>query len=596
MPVFIYLIATLLAVGFSYPSFAQRSVDAIDISALQEQPLRDPALFWATDQAMPIEQLPFESFKPLTAKALNRGITSDYHWIRVRLSNTAGTTDRHWILHHETPYLDELDVYYANSDESAHWVSLSDRVPFKDRPVPYQTLAFEHTTPAGGYTDLVLRLHFVKADALTLSFTLSDARLFHEKVQRDYLVLGTYYGLMISLLVIALIFAAILRQVTYLYYAVFLGFSILMWAQLNGLAFQYLWPDSPWWHNEGFHIIYLLTTMAALQFSRRFLKVAHYFPCTDRVIRASQWVMAGAILLRFAGVYGPVLWLSYLSLASLLSMAALGLVAYRRGLSYARWYCAAWSFYGLGLTVSVLSAGSNTFSWGMTPLIYAQAGGALEAVCLMVALGEKLLGWDRDRRLALKAANLDSLTGLGNRRALNEAFELLQASRHARPLPVFLILIDLDHFKLINDRYGHDAGDEVLRDFSRLLQRVFRPEDTCVRFGGEEFALLLQVPSQQHALDMAERIRTEFANTTTSYQGQAITHTLSAGVIEVKAQDGLTVSELIRQADEALYTSKSAGRNRTRFLRCPNHKRAASNSTSRNQQPVSPHQKDAKAP
>lgn len=560
----------LLAFALLIPSLAshadtQEPAPAIDISELELQALRAPARFWATDREVEIDQLPLAAFQPLTAAQLNRGITGDYYWVQVTLSNVDSATDQEWVLWHETSYLDEVLVFYADNDGPRHKVRLSDRQPAYARPVNYRTLAFAHTTPGGGHTDLWLRLRFAKADTLTLNFYLSSATVFHERSRLEHLVYGGYYGLMLALLIIAVIFSVILRQLVYLHYGIFLGFSILTWGLLNGFAFQYLWPNSVFWHNEGFHIVYLAMVLSALQFSRGFLKTARHFPRIDKLMRASQWLMAAGIGLRLAGVYGPVLYLSFIGLAALALLAPLGFMAYRKGLRYARWYSAAWLFYGAGLLASVISAGSSLFSWGMMPLAYAQAGGALEAIFLLIALGEKLIGWDRDRRQALAFANQDPLTGLGNRRALEEAFENLENRLVARGMPVFLILIDLDHFKAINDLHGHDAGDEVLKHLGLLLRRASRPEDACSRFGGEEFAMLLQVPNLQAALEVAERVRVEFASTPTRYQDIEIHHTLTAGITEVVLSNSLTRSEIIRQADIALYQGKSAGRNRTQI-------------------------------
>src|SRR5690606_38809797 len=219
----------------------------------------------------------------------------------------------------------------------------------------------------------------------------------------------------------------------------------------------------------------------------------------------------------------------------------------------------AWIVYGAGLLISVLSASSSLFSWGMMPLVYAQAAGVLEAVFLLAALGEKLMTWDRDRRVALAVANLDPLTGLGNRRAFEEAFARMQSTLVARGKPVFLVLIDLDQFKAINDEHGHDAGDEVLKDLGNLLRRSVRPDDVCIRFGGEEFVLLLQAGSVTQASDIVGRIRSEFAATPTLYQGNTIPHTFSAGLAELRAPNALTRNQTIRMADRALYDAKRAG-------------------------------------
>ncbi len=565
------LLISLLALfaGLSVGETREAERAGLDISTLEHQPLRMPATFWVTQEDLVPGALPYEEFQPLTPDQLNRGITGAYHWVRVRLSNADGEEERNWVLQHETTYLDELRIHYADNDQPLDTVTLSDRVPFHERPVNHRTLAFEHTTPAGGHTDLWLRLHFHKADTLTLNLLLSDAEVFHDNARQQNLVFGAYYGLMVTLLIIAVTFALILRQWVYLHYAAFLFFSILMWALLNGFAFQYLWPESVFWHNEGFHIIYLLMAITALQFSRGFLKTRTQFPRIHRLIRIAQGIMLAGILLRLAGVYVPVLVLSFLALSALVLLAPLGFMAYRRGLRYARWYAIAWAVYGIGLVLSVLSALTGLFSWGMSPLYFAQAGGALEALFLLVALGERLVSWDRDRRLALEVANQDPLTKLGNRRALEEAFGEFQDRYVMQKIPVFLIMIDLDHFKEINDRYGHDAGDEILVYAGQVIRNASRPRDVCTRFGGEEFAILLQAPSITQAWDVAERIRLEFAATPTTYHGQVIEHTLTAGITPVMKGQLLTRTEIIRQADRALYAAKVAGRNQTCIFEQP---------------------------
>ncbi|MBA1146617.1 GGDEF domain-containing protein [Ectothiorhodospiraceae bacterium WFHF3C12] len=535
----------------------------IAIDDLRSQTLRTPAEFWVAPGRVDISELPLAEFRPLTDRHANRGITGADHWVRVRLSNAEGDSDQSWVLRHETSYLDRLTVYYADNGEPLSRIVLSDRVPFGERPLDYRTLAFPHTTPAGGHTDLYLRLGFDKADSLTLNLNLARSDLFHDASRRENLIYGAFYGIMSAFLLIAVVFSLILRQSVYFHYALFLGASMLMWALLNGFAYQYLWPGSVYWHNEGFHIVYLAMAIAALQFSRRFLKTGRYFPRVNRTIRVMQWVFAGGIALRFAGVYVPVLALSFAALTALVLLSVLGLMAYRRGMGYARWYSAAWLFYGVGLGFSVLSAGSSLFSWGMSPLDYAQAGGVVEAACLLVALSERLMGWDQARRQALLIANQDALTALGNRRALDQAFDNLEEQAQGGGDPVFLAFIDLDHFKAINDRHGHDAGDEVLKHLARILRNACRPEDVCIRYGGEEFAVLARAPNLTQALEITDRIRMAFRSQPTRFQGAAIEHTLTAGIAVAMSADGrLDRSEAIRRADAALYEGKRQGRDR----------------------------------
>nr|WP_231366546.1 MULTISPECIES: diguanylate cyclase [unclassified Thioalkalivibrio] len=538
----------------------------IEIGELGSMTLREPATFWVTDRAYEPSELPLDQFRPLTSDQINRGITKEAHWVRVRLSNADAEQPQHWVLHHETSYLDEMAVYFSDNGAPLEKVLLSDRQPFAERLLNYRTLAFPHTTPADGYTDLFLRLQYTKPDAMSLNVFLSRADHFHSQSRGEYLIYGGYYGLLAALIIIAGTFSLIMRQGVYLWYAAFLLASILMWALLNGFAFQYLWPNSVFWHNEGFHIVFLAVAITALQFSRLFLQTRYCCPRIDKVILAAQGIMVAGIFLRFAGFYTPVLYLSFASLALLALLPILGTIAYRNGMRYALWYTVAWSLYGLGLLISVFSAGTSLFAWGMAPLAYAQAFSALEAVFLLVALGERLIDWDRDRLQALKIANQDPLTGLGNRRALNAAFDRVKAIPRSSELSVFLIMIDLDNFKAINDHYGHDAGDRILTRLGNLLLQLSRHQDICIRYGGEEFAILLEAPGPEQVRLMAERIRKEFSDTPTDYEGHRIEHTLTAGIgMAPSAGRRFDPDALIRQADAALYQAKNAGRNRVVF-------------------------------
>lgn len=157
-------------------------------------------------------------------------------------------------------------------------------------------------------------------------------------------------------------------------------------------------------------------------------------------------------------------------------------------------------------------------------------------------------------------ANRDPLTGLYNRRYLDSTMprELAHAKRDGQAM--WLMLIDIDHFKSINDNYGHQAGDEVIKGVAHLLHDKARAEDVVCRFGGEEFLLLLPNMPQAVALTRAEEWRQTFADSVISAAGQQIQATLSIGMADYPLH-GSTQEELIGNADRALYRAKSQGRN-----------------------------------
>ena len=154
----------------------------------------------------------------------------------------------------------------------------------------------------------------------------------------------------------------------------------------------------------------------------------------------------------------------------------------------------------------------------------------------------------------------DPLTGLGNRRYLEERLAQALAETDRFGQPTALILVDIDHFKRVNDTWGHEAGDHVLKKVARLLADGVREVDTCVRFGGEEIALLLPQTSVAGAADVADRLRRTLAARPLYYQSQEIPVTASFGVCAYP-EAAATHEALLTEADRALYEAKHAGRN-----------------------------------
>jgi len=185
------------------------------------------------------------------------------------------------------------------------------------------------------------------------------------------------------------------------------------------------------------------------------------------------------------------------------------------------------------------------------------------AICAMITLVvlSLLHAMLRRHQASIEAlATLDSLTGLPNRRSFDllAAQALQEAQRNCAPLVA--LLIDLDHFKALNDTHGHLAGDEVLRQFANVLQGSLRQSDILCRWGGEEFIVLLRETAGRQALDVAEKIRRRSEQLTFSYDEQPLRLTTSIGLSGL--QPGDTLHALLTRADRALYRAKQAGRNR----------------------------------
>jgi len=154
-------------------------------------------------------------------------------------------------------------------------------------------------------------------------------------------------------------------------------------------------------------------------------------------------------------------------------------------------------------------------------------------------------------------ATIDPLTSIYNRRKFNEvlSYELRRDERY--PGGLSLILCDLDNFKNINDSYGHNKGDEVLKSFTEMIKNMIRSSDTFARWGGEEFVLLLPETGFETAIQLAEKIKQKTANTLFS---NTCKMTVSFGITQFL--EGDTETTLFKRADDALYKAKTNGRNR----------------------------------
>lgn len=212
-----------------------------------------------------------------------------------------------------------------------------------------------------------------------------------------------------------------------------------------------------------------------------------------------------------------------------------------------------------------VTGGVDCMRQNCTFLPILDSGGEVAQICITLfdatdeSISEEKLQEARDR--LAESSIRDPLTGIYNRRHLESMLskEFQRARRHELPLTV--LLLDLDHFKRVNDTHGHLAGDEVLKQTAARIVGCIRETDTLARYGGEEFALILPETETQGASIVAERIRSTIADTPILFENVSLPVTTSIGLCEFQP-DLVKYSQLIDNADTALYSSKKNGRNR----------------------------------
>jgi len=201
-----------------------------------------------------------------------------------------------------------------------------------------------------------------------------------------------------------------------------------------------------------------------------------------------------------------------------------------------------------------LAESSHEFAVGLLIRLAKRMRSNNEAVQVNIAL----------RRQFEQAALSDALTGFRNRRWLDQTLpRIIQRHLHVSE-PLCLAIMDIDHFKRVNDGFGHPAGDAVLVKVGNLVRGNLRPADSAARIGGEEFALILPQTALKGAVKAVERVREAIAGTAFDHDGRALPQvTVSLGLAEL--QPGVNSEELLAQADVALYAAKQSGRNRTEW-------------------------------
>lgn len=208
--------------------------------------------------------------------------------------------------------------------------------------------------------------------------------------------------------------------------------------------------------------------------------------------------------------------------------------------------------------VEGLDAGADDYV--IKPVHHSELNARIRAAKRIIDLQNQLL--EAQERLHIQATH-DALTGIWNRRAIFEALERELDRAERQEIPLAVALIDLDHFKQVNDNHGHLVGDEVLRETAQRIRGAVRSYDAVGRYGGEEFLVVAPECDAQRARDLAERIRQLLLESPVQTSGADIPVTLSLGVVHLEKGSKAGINRVISAADEALYRAKSGGRNQT---------------------------------
>ena len=504
-------------------------------------------------------------FSPPIGPQSNLGQRKDVVWLRLEVQvPTRSRSD--WVLALEYASLDDIELYVLDAGTLRRTVHMGRQLPYSQHPLPSAWHATPITLEAGRTHELFLRVQ--TRSSMLLPIVVATPEAFHGREAAAQMLQGLLAGAALCLLLYSLAQWLSLRDAMFLQYALTLGCTALFFIAYFGIGPQHLWGDNAWWVQHAAPLAVLLALAGGCLFIDRALAVAEIRPWISYALHAEALVTgltAAAFALDLVSYRSASLVASALGpLPMLLALP----IAYRRARQGERvglYMLIGWGvyFFATLVMVGLLRGWVPSNFW--TQHVF-QFGSMIEMAMWMRVLGVRI----EDLRASAQRVHLehaamrslahtDALTGLPNRRGLNETLaRVLPASVPERMTAVYLL--DLDGFKAVNDRLGHDTGDALLVAVARRLESLLRSSDTVTRLGGDEFVVLAtRLPGNAEAQALGHKLLEGFRHPF-DIAGQECRVGLTIGYA-LAPLDGSDAQSLLKRADAAMYAGKQAGRN-----------------------------------
>ena len=555
---------------------------------------------------------PDQPWKTIDRKSPNFGFTQDAYWFRFQINNV---TDRALprLIELPIPFLDDVRLYHLVDGLIMDSYSLGDELPFPQRTVRHRNFIMPVTLTPGNN---LIYMRLASAGSIEGPLRIWDPVQFHASANDENLLQGGVIGIMVIMIIYNLFVFFSTRDINYIYYIGFVASYMMFHLSLTGYAFAYLWPQSVRWNSFAISTFIACTALFTCLFANHFLKLRHFSKPAFHTVRAMAVFSAALLVMTFVLPYSTTI---RIGAAIVVPIAAtvlvLGYWRWWRGAVFARYYCLAWTavLFGVGI-LSISKQGWIPINiWTENA---SQIGIVLQVVLLSFTLADRInndrslrlnaqavaLAHERkarasqqalieatessnrelEQRVQLRTADLnatleqlkeandhlqllsttDGLTKISNRAYFDKAVstELRRAARQQSPMTI--ILFDIDHFKIVNDTYGHLAGDACLRGLANLLRpRIHRAGDIFARYGGEEFVLAIGGFDLSGSIALAKEFRAAIEAMQIDFDGVVIRFTASFGVVCAIPNPSLRPQDFLASADKALYQAKHDGRN-----------------------------------
>ena len=579
------------------------SVQALEITVddgFTHTSLEQGIHYWLTDDPEALPPAAGSDQWQQSTETLTFGFEPRTLWLTFRIVNQS-RNDQTLILDVEYPLLDEVDINVLVPGQPPQRFELGDRRPAENIRILHPHLISVLTLPGGSQADLMLR---IKTSAtLNVPMTLWNVQDFIEVSQLSVAWYVMVYGMLVGVALYHLLIYLQLREAGFLWFSLFMFCLVGVFAFFQGVLTTYVVPGLREYSNSLLVWLYVGAAAFCALYVLRTLDVRRYRPGYARSLYAL--IALGGVLIALSLVISYNVMIRLLTVYALISMVVVVAVQIRRSRDRykpAYYAMAASLFCVVGMVITLLEKTGVITSTMMTRSA-GDVGFTLMAMLYALMLSYRMR-WeqlerkkaqqeslnlqadllDTQRQLnkeletlvgvrteALEKANeqlrvmsvTDALTGLSNRRYLDEyyleKFELMARMRE----PLGILLADIDHFKLINDTYGHQAGDQCLIQVADRIRQIIRNKDClAARYGGEEFIIILPGVGQQDTLKVANSLLNALRYRPVSVKGQAISVTISIGAVAARPKGSDDPDLLLKRADELLYAAKNGGRDR----------------------------------
>ncbi len=509
-------------------------------------------------------------FTPHLRRSFNFGYTRSAFWIKGALKSTTGENPSRWVLETRFPWFSSFDLYLTGPDGKTVHTSQVKKQPFRTRALPNRNFAFPLDLKTGT-TRFLIR---VTGTPLHFYLKTSPNRVFLDRAQTDSVIMGVYYGFILIVIGISFVLYLRIRERAYISNILFMASIGLLQFTLNGLAFQYLWPDALDWHKISTDFLPALSIFLGTVMCRYFLGTRKNMPVMDKILYVFQAVCVLNMIFAVLQMQTACLvLLNILMIGIPTFFIAMGVVCLKKGFYPARYFILTFIQQDVLLVVYALREHGILPHNALTEYSI-QAAILMQVFFLLLAMLDRVnlsakekqkleqeLRFNlekqvRDRTFELeKHATTDPMTGVYNRRIgllfLEE--EIHKAKRNMSVLTV--CFVDIDNLKGVNDSFGHREGDELILQVVAAFRDSLRETDIVCRMGGDEFLIIMTNCNLNQSLEVWEGIQKRIAEKNRAIL-KSYNISVSRGFAEFNPLYPVTLDELITTADYQMYQHK----------------------------------------